>query len=124
MKHAKQNAETPEYITAEEWVAMSDAEKIDAVQDNQVDPVLMFETVGADAIKQLLNAPQINQTVEVILDGDLQAACFLKIVDHLKSLGVIRRSGKFDDNPTRHQVGLESGKGSNKRTGCKFWKQG
>lgn len=71
---------------------MTDEEKLAAVEAHRVDPVLMFETVKAKVIKQLLSTPRGDQTISVTLDGELQSVCFIKIISHLQSLGVIKTS--------------------------------
>jgi hypothetical protein len=107
MKHTKQNTETPTHVTAEEWAAMSDVEKLDAVHAHRVDQVLMFETVGAEAIKQLLNAARDEQPIRMVFDGELQAACFMEVIDQLESLGVIGNNKLNEGKFVRYEAGVK-----------------
>lgn len=115
MKHAKQNDETLAHVTAEEWAAMTDAEKLVAVQALRVEPVLMFEAVGADAIKQLLTTPREDQTSSVMLESELQIACFMQVVAHLEALGVLNKSRSLGVKPTHHGVGIKSDEKSERK---------
>ena len=118
MKHSEHNAESPARVTAEEWANMTEQEKLAAVHDHRVDPVLMFETVGADAIKQLLTVPKGTNTVRIMLDGELQGACFTHVIEHLEALGAMGGERDANDPLIRYEICLKSknaGEGEQKK---------